>query len=240
MPADLLPALRPARVAWNKGRIIGQKRPLLPRRVWSIRVRLEMADNPRDLALFNMAVDSKLRGYDLIALRVRDVFAAGRVKERASMIQSKTGRPVRFEITETTRLSLEHWIRDPEMIGLDFLWPSRIHGSLHLSTRQYARIVRGWVMSLGLEPSAYGTHSMRRTKVAQIHKKTGNLRAVLIAAGPHQDGQHGALPWRRHRGCVVPVGGNRPVTPPPTGGPCAGRPIASSPPLLLSGGLFAA
>lgn len=143
----------------------------MPRHVWSIRIRLEIAGNARDLALFNMAVDSKLRGCDLVGLRVRDVYAAGRVKERASMIQSKTGKPVRFEITETTRQSLEQWIRDPEMICLKFLWPSRIHGSLHLSTRQYARIVRGWVTSLGLEASAYGTHSMRRTKVAQIYKK---------------------------------------------------------------------
>lgn len=183
MPIDLLPALRPARVPWNKGRIIGQKRPLLPRHVWSIRVRLDMAGHPRDLALFNMAVDSKLRGCDLVALRVWDVFAAGRVKERASMIHSKTGKPVRFEITEITRLALDLWIRDPEMVGVEFLWPSRIHGSPHLSTRQYARIVRGWVMSLGLEPSAYGTHSMRRTKVAQIYKKTGNLRAVQLLLG---------------------------------------------------------
>ena len=112
MPNDLLPALHLARVAWNKGRIIGQKRPLLPRHVWSIRVRLEMTDNPRDLARFNMAVDSKIRGCDLVALRVRDVFAVGRVKERASMIQSKRGKPVRFHITEITRLSLERWIRD--------------------------------------------------------------------------------------------------------------------------------
>lgn len=154
MSVNLLPALRPARVAWNKGHIVGQKRPLLPRHVWSIRVRLELAGNLSDLALFNMAVDSMLRGCDLVALRVRDVDAAGRVKERASMIQSKTGKPVRFEITETTRQSLDRWIRDPEMIDLEFLWPSRSHGSPHLSTRQYARIVRGWVMSLGLEPSA--------------------------------------------------------------------------------------
>lgn len=180
MSVDFLPVLRPVHAPWNKGRIIGQKRPLLPQHVWSLRVRLEMAGNARDLALLNMAVDSKLRGCDLVALRVQDVFVAGRVKERTSMIQSKTGKPVRFEITETTRLSLERWIRDPEMIGLEFLWPSRIHGSPHLSTRQYARIVQGWVMSVGLEPSAYGTHSMRRTKVAQIYKKTGNLRAVQL------------------------------------------------------------
>lgn len=136
MTVELLPALRPARVAWNKGRIIGQKCPLLPRHVWSIRVRLEIAGNTRDLALFNMAVDCKLRGCDLVVLRVRDVFAAGHVKERASMIQSKTGKPVRFEITETTRQSRDRWIRDPEMIGIEFLWPSRIHGSSHLSTRR--------------------------------------------------------------------------------------------------------
>lgn len=183
MSVDFLPVLRPVRAPWNKGRIVGQKRPLLPRHVWSIRVRLEIAGNARDLALFNMAVDSKLRGCDLVSLRVRDVFAAGRVKERASMIQSKTAKPVRFEITETTRLSLERWIHDPEVVGEEFLWPSRIHGSPHLSTRQYARIVRGWVMSVGLEPSAYGTHSMRRTKVAQIYKKTGNLRAVQLLLG---------------------------------------------------------
>jgi site-specific recombinase XerC len=183
MSIDILPAIRPDRVAWNKGRIIGQKRPLLPRHVWSIRVRLEMAGNARDLALFNLAVDSKLRGCDLVGIRVTDVFAAGHVKERASIVQSKTGKPVRFEITETTRLSLEQWISDPEMTGLEFLWPSRLHRSPHLSTRQYARIVRGWVTSLGLEPSSYGTHSMRRTKVAQIYKKTGNLRAVQLLLG---------------------------------------------------------
>ncbi len=96
---NLLPVLPPARVAWNKGRIVGHKRPLMPRHVWSIWVRLEIAGNARDLALFNMAVESKLRGCDLVALRVRDVHAAGRVRERASMIQSKTGKPVSFEIT---------------------------------------------------------------------------------------------------------------------------------------------
>ncbi|MBM3605877.1 MAG: integrase [Alphaproteobacteria bacterium] len=183
MSIDLLPVLRPDRPAWNKGRIIGQKRPLLPKHVWSIRVRLEMAGGKRDLALFNMAIDSKLRGCDLVCLKVRDVFAANRVKERASITQRKTGKPVRFEISETTRQSLERWIADPEMTGSDYLWPSRMHFSEHLSTRQYARILRKWVLSIGLEPSAYGTHSMRRTKVAQLYKKTGNLRAVQLLLG---------------------------------------------------------
>ena len=103
MSIDTLPVIVARRPAWNKGRIIGQKCPLAPKHVWSIRVRLEMANNKRDLALFNMGIDSKLRGCDLVCLRVRDVFAAGHVKERASVTQSKTGKPVRFEITETTR-----------------------------------------------------------------------------------------------------------------------------------------
>lgn len=121
MSTNLLPAVCPPRIAWNKGRIIGQKRPLQPKHVWSIRVRLEMAENKRDLALFNMAVDSKLRGCDLVCLRVRDVFVGGRIKERASMTQSKTGKPVKFEITETTRQSLDRWIADPR----SWQWPAR-------------------------------------------------------------------------------------------------------------------
>lgn len=178
-----LPAIRARRPAWNKGRIVGQKRPLLPKHVWAIRVRLEIAENHRDLALFNLAIDSKLRGCDLVKLKVADVFAAGQVKERASIIQSKTQKPVRFEITEGTRKSLLRWMDEPLMIGSEFLWPGRFHERQHISTRQYARLVRDWVKSIGLEPSAYGTHSMRRTKVAQIYRKTGNLRAVQLLLG---------------------------------------------------------
>ncbi len=156
----------------------------MPRHFWGDSHRhLQLADNPRDLALFNMAIDSKLRGCDLVRLRVRDVFAAGRVRERASITQRKTAQPVRFEITELTRQSLERWIANPEMLGADYLWPSRFHDSPHLSTRQYARILREWVTSIGLDPNAYGTHSMGRTKVAQIYKKTGNLRAVQLLLG---------------------------------------------------------
>lgn len=178
-----LPAVLPSRHAWNKGRIVGQKRPLMPKHVWAIRVRLEIAENTRDLALFNMAVDSKLRGCDLVRMKVADVFASGQMKERASVMQSKTQKPVRFEITEGTRKSVSTWLKDPMMVGSEFLWPGRFHDRYHISTRQYARLVREWVKSIGLEPSAYGTHSMRRTKVAQIYKKTGNLRAVQLLLG---------------------------------------------------------
>lgn len=178
-----LPAVCPRKPAWNKGRIVGQKLPLLPKHVWAIRVRLEIAENIRDLALFNVAIDSKLRGCDLVKLKVADVYAAGQMKERASIIQSKTKKPVKFELTEGTRKSVDAWLEDPAMVGSETLWPGRFHDRLHISTRQYARLVREWVSSIGLEPSSYGTHSMRRTKVAQIYRKTGNLRAVQLLLG---------------------------------------------------------
>ena len=145
--------------------------------------RLELAENHRDLALFNLAIDSKLRGCDLVRMKVADVMASGQIKERASVLQSKTQKPVRFEISEGTRSSLARWMREPLMVGSEYLWPGRFHERLHISTRQYARIVRDWVTSIGLEASAYGTHSMRRTKVTQIYKKTGNLRAVQLLLG---------------------------------------------------------
>ena len=183
MQTPNLPAIRPRKPAWNKGRIVGQKRPLLPKHVWAIRVRLEIAANHRDLAIFNTAIDSKLRGCDLVRLKVADVYASSQIKERTSIMQSKTRKPVRFELTEGTRKSLERWLSDPMMSGQEYLWPGRFHEPLHISTRQYARLVRDSVESINLEPSAYGTHSMRRTKVAQIYKKTGNLRAVQLLLG---------------------------------------------------------
>jgi len=145
--------------------------------VWTI------AENHRDLALFNLAIDSKLRGCDLMKLKVADVYASGQVKERASIVQSKTQRPVRFEITEGTRRSLSRWMEEPMMVGSEYLWPGRFHDRLHISTRQYARLVRDWVKSIGLDSTSYGTHSMRRTKVAHIYRKTGNLRAVQLLLG---------------------------------------------------------
>jgi len=178
-----LPAIRPKKKSWNKGRIVGQKRPLKPKHVWAIRTRLELSGNKRDLALFNLAIDSKLRGCDLVSLKVSDVFTSDQVKERTSIVQRKTQKSVQFEITETTRDSLDAWIRAPLMWRRMHLFPSRCHDSDHISTRQYARMVRKWVKSIGLEPSGYGTHSMRRTKAAQIYKKTGNLRAVQLLLG---------------------------------------------------------
>ena len=183
MPRVQLPAVTQKRRAWNKGRLVGQKRPLLPKQVWAIRARLELAGNLRDLALFNLAIDSKLRGCDLVTLKVVDLLRDDRVRERASIVQSKTNKPVRFELAENTRETVKSWIVSPEMIGCQFMFPSRFHDRPHISTRQYGRLVRDWVVSIGLEPSGYGTHSMRRTKVAEIYRKTGNLRAVQLLLG---------------------------------------------------------
>ena len=168
------------RVPWNKGRLIGQKRPLKPKEVWAIRVRLQLEERRRDLALFNLALDSKLRGCDLVRLQVNDVCVGGRVRDRATVIQRKTGRPVQFEITEQTRAAIRDWVANSVPRSGQYLFPSRFHDQPHISTRQYARIVHRWVERAGLDSSAYGTHSMRRTKAAQIYKKTGNLRAVQL------------------------------------------------------------
>ena len=168
---------------WNKGRLTGQKRPLKPKEVWTIRVRLQLERCRRDLALFNLAIDSKLRGCDLVRLRVSDVSVAGRVQDRATVIQRKTGRPVQFEITEQTRTAIRDWLTDGWPASSQFLFPSRSRNQSYISTRQYARIVHRWVERAGLDSSAYGTHSMRRTKAAQIYRKTGNLRAVQLLLG---------------------------------------------------------
>ena len=167
----------------HRGHVIGQKPPLKPREVWSIRTRLQVSGADRDLALFNLAIDSKLRGCDLVSITVGDVAPSGSVRDRAMIVQRKTGRPVQFEITEPTRAALGAWITSHHLTETDFLFPSRVRVKPHLSTRQYGRIVEKWVSSIGLDPKQYGTHSMRRTKASLIYKKTGNIRAVQLLLG---------------------------------------------------------
>lgn len=168
---------------WNKGRFIGQKAPLKLKEIWAIRIRLQLAHHTRDLALFNLAIDSKLRGCDLLALRVSDITQGNSVLPRAIVMQQKTQRPVQFEITEQTRSTLAAWIEQAHLTGTRYLFPSRVITSPHLSTRQYARIVDAWVKSIGLDSAAYGTHTMRRTKVTLIYRRTKNLRAVQLLLG---------------------------------------------------------
>ena len=170
------------REPWNKGKLVGQKAPFKLKDIWALRVRLQMEGRVRELALFNLGIDSKLRGCDLVALKVRDVCHGDQVATRAVVMQHKTQRPVQFEITQATRDVLLAWIKQAGLRSEDFLFPSRIHGSPHLGTRQYARILDGWVDELGLDPSDYGTHSMRRTKASLIYR-TKNLRAVQLLLG---------------------------------------------------------
>jgi len=137
-----------SREPWNKSKLVGQKAPLKLKEIWAIRIRLELSHRVRDLALFNLAIDSKLRACDLVKLKVRDISHGNQITARAIVMQQKTGVPVHFEITEPTRKSI------------------------------YA-----WVEEIGLDSANYGTHTMRRTKVYLIYKRTKNLRAIQLLLG---------------------------------------------------------
>jgi integrase len=172
-----------ARTPWNKGKLVGRKAPLKLKDIWAIGVRLQIGHRTRELGLFNLAIDSKLRSCDLVTLRVRDVCHGSVAAKRAIVIQQKTQRPVQFEITEQTRESLQAWIHRVGLHADDYLFPSRARRSPHLSTRQYARIVHNWVREIGLDANAYGTHTLRRTKASLIYRRTRNLRAVQLLLG---------------------------------------------------------
>ena len=177
------PELQSEHTPWNKGKLSGQKRPLKLQEIWAIRIRLELQERIRDLAMFNLAIDSKLRACDLMTLSVSDVAQAGRVQSRALIVQQKTGRPVQFEITAPTRQSIQRWIEQEQLRPTSYLFPSRVNNSSHLSRRQYARIVDRWVTEIGLDPTLYGTHTMRRTKASLIYRRTKNIRAVQLLLG---------------------------------------------------------
>jgi integrase len=167
---------------WNKGKITGAKPPLSPKHVWAVRTRLQLLKRLRDLALFNLAIDSKLRGCDLVSLKIADVAPHGYAVDRASVRQRKTGRAVRFEVTEQTRQAIDNHLSHRNEASSPYLFPG--HGPAgHLTTRQYARLLGNWLTMIGLDACFYGTHSLRRTKATLIYKKTGNLRAVQLLLG---------------------------------------------------------
>jgi site-specific recombinase XerC len=168
---------------WNKGRFIGPKPPLKPMQVWAIRLHLQRQQRLRDLALFDLAIDSKLRGCDLVRLAIGQLVVNGTARHRATIIQGKTEKPVQFELTDQTRDSMLAWLELRGGTLDDYVFPSRSRGGQHLSSRQYARLVGEWVEAIGFGRAVYGTHSLRRTKVALIYKRTGNLRAVQILLG---------------------------------------------------------
>jgi site-specific recombinase XerC len=171
------------RTPWNKDKIVGQKAPLRLKDIWAIRTHLQLEHRTRELALFDLGIDSKLRGCDLLKLKVSDVCHGNQVAARATVMQQKTKRPVQFEITGPTREAVSAWIDEAQLNAEDCLFPSRVRRGNHLGTRQYARILDSWVQKVGLDPCAYGTHSMRRTKATLIYRKTRNLRAVQLLLG---------------------------------------------------------
>ncbi|MCK1491317.1 tyrosine-type recombinase/integrase [Bradyrhizobium sp. 180] len=166
----------------GKGKIVGAKPPLRPKHVWSIRTKLQVEGRMRYLALFNVAIDSKLRGCDVVALKVDDVAPGGYAADRASVRQTKTGRPVKFELTESTRQAIDDYLRVTGRKSGEYLFIGRRRTG-HMTTRQYARLLSHWIADIGLDPHLFGTHSLRRTKATLIYRRTGNLRAVQLLLG---------------------------------------------------------
>lgn len=168
---------------WNKGRFTGPKPPLQAQHVWAIRTRLQLAERKRDLALFNLAIDSKLRGCDVVSLKVSDIVSNGRSMDRATVIQRKTGRPVKSEITKHTRLAVDDYLKTLQKTPGDFIFIGHCGKDRCLTTRQYARLLSEWITGIGLDPALFGTHSIRRTKATLIYRRTGNMRAVQLLLG---------------------------------------------------------
>jgi integrase len=170
------------RAPWNKGRLIGAKPPLQQKHVWAIRGMLQNERNKRDLAMFNLAIDSKLRGCDVVTIKVDDIAPNGYTVDRATVRQRKTGRPVRFELTEHTRQAVDDYLKFSRKKLGEFLFTGPKSGC-SMTSRQYGRLVSDWFTGVGLDPHLYGTHSLRRTKATHIYRRTGNLRAVQLLLG---------------------------------------------------------
>jgi integrase len=171
------------RTPWNKGKLIGAKPPLRPKHVWSIRTRLMVEGRIRDLAMFNLAINSKLRGCDVVAIKVEDVAPHGYTIGRATVRQKKTGRPVKFELTDQTRQAVDDYLVTASKKPGEYLFAGRSAIGRPMTVRQFARLVSDWIASIGLDPRIYSTHSLRRTKVTLIYRRTGNLRAVQLLLG---------------------------------------------------------
>ena len=172
----------PKRAPWNKGKLIGAKPPLRQKHVWAIRTMLQVERSKRDLAMFNLAIDSKLRGCDVVAVTVDDIAPNGYAIDRATVRQRKTGRPVRFELTEQTRQAVDGYLKASHKKPGEFLFTGPKSGR-GMTPRQYGRLVSDWLIGIGLDPHLYGTHSLRRTKATLIYRRTGNLRAVQLLLG---------------------------------------------------------
>jgi len=182
---------------------VGTKRPLTQKQIWAVRFFLDRERRIRDRALFDLTIDSKPRGCDLVKIRIRDLVAGPEIRTRAIVVQQKTGQPVQFEIKSDVRASLLAWLKRRGGAVDDYAFPSRINHSQHMRTRKYARLIDEWVTAIGLRQQEYGTHSLRRTKASMIYKATGNLRAHPDPARPLQDREYRSVPWCRGRGCAA-------------------------------------
>ena len=172
------------REPWNKDKIVDQKAPVKRKDTWALRDRLQMEKRVRELAFFNLGIDSKLRGCDLVGLKARDVRHGEQLATRAIVRQHQTQRPVQYEINQATRDALQAWIKQAGLKPEDVLFPSRLHELPHLGTRQHARILGPWVDELGLDPAPSTEHTaIRRAKATPIEMRTKSLRAVQLLLG---------------------------------------------------------
>ena len=185
------------RVPWNKGKLTGAKPPLRPKHVWSIRTKLQIEGRVRDLAMFNLAIDSKLRGCDVVAIKVEDVAAGGYAADRATVRQKKTRQPVRFELSEQTRQAVDDYLKATGKRRGEFLFTGRRGPDRSMTTRQYARLVSEWIGSVGLDPRLFGTHSLRRTKATLNLSADRQSQGCPAIARTYQNRKHG--PLSRHR-----------------------------------------
>ena len=201
---------------WNAGRKLGAKRALKPQQVWAIRFWLDRERRLRDRALFDLAIDSKLRGCDVVKVRIGDLVTGGVVRNRAIVIQQKTSKPVQFELLEPARASILAWLERRGGSLEDYAFPSRTDHADHLSTRQFARLVDEWVTGVGLAPRGL-RHPFASPNEGLDHLQ-GDRQPARGAdpARPYQDREHGPLPWCRCRGCSDIGGRNRGLTIPRT------------------------
>jgi site-specific recombinase XerC len=170
-------------MVWNKGQIVGQKKALRLEEIWRIRTRLELEDRDKELTIFNLALDSKLRSCDLLKLKVRNVASGMRILPRVMILQQKTRHEVHFELSPRTQQTLYHWIFKRKLKPQDYLFSSNRNQGDHISYTQYERMVKRWASDLGLDRTQYSTHSLRRTKASIIYAKTKNLRAIQLLLG---------------------------------------------------------
>jgi integrase len=189
LPRKDLPVKTTAETTWNKGRVVGKKPPLTPDQVSLIRMLLRQECALRDLALFNVALDTSFRGSDLVRLRVSDVATSAGVREIVEIRQKKTegrnARPVQARLSSCTRDSLRAYLADSKkpLHGWLFTGQGKRWSHTHLSESQLWRLFKSWLKKARLDPSLYGLHSLRRTFPTHIYQQTGNLRAAQLLLG---------------------------------------------------------